>query len=89
MLEREIGKTAETVTELAEAVKDVATAAETAGRDYALKEAEAQDMASRVLQVLRALRKIPETVADLGPAASCSSPTRPSTARSTSPASAT
>ncbi|WP_150160028.1 hypothetical protein [Streptomyces venezuelae] len=68
VLEREIGKTAETVTELAEAVKDVATAAETAGRDYALKEAEAQDMAARVLQVLRALRKIPETVADLGPA---------------------
>ncbi|MGA5065780.1 hypothetical protein ACPB9E_18840 [Streptomyces exfoliatus] len=67
-LDREIGMTAEMVAELAEKVKDVTTAAETAGKDHALKEADAQDLAGRVLQILRALRKVPEAVADLGPA---------------------
>jgi hypothetical protein len=67
-LDREIGMTAEMVSGLSDKVRDVAEAATVAGLDNAVEAGEADELATRVTRILRSLRKIPEAVADLGPA---------------------
>ncbi|MCX5378999.1 hypothetical protein [Streptomyces sp. NBC_00091] len=66
-LERQVTTAAEIVTDLAENVKEVREAATAAGLDHAMESTEADQLASRVLRILRSLREIPETISDLGP----------------------